>query len=94
MDGQKELIERLAKIEANQGHQTHLLEEVRRESKEIYSRMSTVENTAEQALEKADKNERELQKYEKEQIVARRWLIGTVIGLLALILPIFDKLVL
>lgn len=94
MDGQKELIEKLAKIEANQGHQTELLEEVRNESKEIYSRLSSVESTADRALIKAQKNETDLSRYEKEQINARRWLIGAVIGLLALILPIFDKLLL
>lgn len=94
MDGQRELIERLAKIEANQGHQTELLEEVRNESKEIYGRLSDAESTAKYALDKAKKNEIDLKKYEKEQIIARRWLIGTIIGLLALLIPIFDKLLL
>lgn len=92
MDGQRELIERLAKIEANQGHQTELLEEVRNESKEIYSRIYTVESTADRALDKASKNEEDLRKYEKDQIIARRWLIGTVIGILALLLPTMEKL--
>lgn len=78
----------LVRIDTNQQHQTQLLEALNAEAKNTYEKADKAEDIAEEALALAKKNRNDFDGYRHDQVMTKRWMVGTVIAILAILAPI------
>lgn len=78
----------LVRIDANQTHQTKLLEAINTQATNAFTKADTAEDKADKALMLAQKNEQRLDDRDKDERVHRRWVIGTIVTIVLFLLPI------
>lgn len=83
-----EIREWLVRIETNQQHQTKLMETLNTQASNAFEKADHAEDKADDALTIAKDNRKDFDDYRKEQVIAKRWMIGTVIAVLAILAPI------
>ena len=86
-----EIREWLVKIDTNQLHQTQLLETIKQQSENAFTKADYAEDTANEALTLATKTDAKLDKYVDDERTGRRWLIGVAITAIVALLPIYNS---
>lgn len=83
-----EVREWLVRIDANQAHQTKLLETLNSRVEKALDKADVAEDTAHEALRIATRTDERLDQREQDDKVRSRWFIGTVVSLLGIFLPV------
>lgn len=86
-----EVREWLVRIDANQTHQTQLLETLNARVEKALDKADVAEDKAYEALRIAKRADQRIDDKEQEQKVRNRFLVGTAISVLGILLPVLLK---
>ncbi|GGP13590.1 hypothetical protein [Oceanobacillus neutriphilus] len=86
-----EVREWLVRIDANQTHQTQLLESLNARAEKALDKADIAEDKADEALAVARRVDRRVDDREQEDKVRIRWLLGLVVSIFIATLPIIAK---
>ncbi|WP_077603605.1 hypothetical protein [Oceanobacillus sojae] len=86
-----EVREWLVRIDANQTHQTQLLESLNKRAEKALDKADIAEDKAYEALRIAKRADQRIDEREREEKVRTRWLLGLVVTVMVATLPIIAK---
>lgn len=86
-----EVREWLVRIDANQTHQTHLLESLTTRAEKALDKADVAEDKADKALAVAKRVDKRVDDREQEERIRTRWLIGLVASVLIATLPMIAR---
>lgn len=86
-----EVREWLVRIDANQAHQTKLLETLNARVEKALDKADVAEDKAYEALRIAKRADKRIDDKEQEEKVRNRFIVGTAVSILGILLPVLLK---